>query len=631
MPGVPTPKDRFTALDILALVRELRSVVRARVDKVFDLPSGGWSVVLRVPREGRRELLLVPGRFSVLLATAVAHAEELSPFARELRRLLEGAVLSEVPNPGGERLLEVVFHRTGEPDPVLVALEMFGTGNLVVARAGRIALAAHSRRWAHRTIGVGEEYARPPSRTDPWTAGEAEVEAELVRSHTDLASTLAARLSLGGPIAEELIVRCGYDGSEPAAATAPKLARRLSSEMQRLVSEVGDRPVGYLYARGGVSVDATPYPSRRWADVADVAEGTRPTFSEAAFEYFAPLLTPSETPEVAEANRARRELERQVDRQRKAVEGLTEAVEALQSQATAIFEHFAEAEAAIARAASGDGGDVRVEADLGGVRVSLYRDRPVRESAQALYEEAKRTQSKLAGAKAALEEAAGRLARPVARRGVGPARPTAGRSKRHWFEQYRWFVSSEGAVVIAGRDATSNDQVVKRHLKEGDLYVHADLHGAASVVVKHPAPGSPPFTEATIREAGQWAVAFSKAWRAGLASASAFWVAHDQVSKSGGSGEFVARGAWVVHGTKHFLRDLPTELALGTIDYEGESRWTVAPPEAVRSRGQVRVLLTPGDDRLRGEREVELSRELGVPRPLLQSLLPAGGLTVRRP
>ena len=150
------------------------------------------------------------------------------------------------------------------------------------------------------------------------------------------------------------------------------------------------------------------------------------------------------------------------------------------------------------------------------------------------------------------------------------------------------------------------------------------------MIVKRPAPGSPEVTEVTLREAGQWAVAFSKAWRAGLASASAFWVTPDQVSKSAASGEFVPRGAWVVHGTKHFLKDLPLELALGTVRHESEERWTAAPESAVRARGTVRYLLNPGKDRERAPREVELAQELGVSRSLLQSLLPAGGITPRR-
>jgi len=631
MTGAPTPKDRFTSLDILAVARELRTAEHARVDKVFDLPTGGWALSLRIPREGRRELVLVPGRFAALLADPVTHAPELSPFARELRRLLEGGVLADVPNPGGERLLEVGFRRSGEPEPLLLALELFGTGNLIVAQGGTIAAAAHSRRWAHRTIGVGAEYARPPSRTDPWSAGEAELSAELARSHSDLASTLAARLSLGGPIAEELVARGGWDGAQPATAAAAQVAHLLHVELQQLLSEVGDRPVGRLYLRGGVTVDATPYASRRWTDVPEVVEAVRSTFSEAAYEFFASLVTPPETAEEASARESRQELERQAGRLRAAVEGLSDAVRTLQAQAGAIFEHFSDAEAAVARLASESGGDAKVEVALGDFLVPLYRDRPVRESAQALYEEAKRAQSKLAGAETALKETERRLVRPVVAR--PSARPVASsvRSKARWFEQYRWFISSEGAVVIAGRDAPSNDQVVKRHLKEGDLYVHADLHGAASVVVKRPAPGNPPLTEVTYREAGQWAVAFSKAWRAGLASASAFWVAHDQVSKAGTSGEFVARGAWVIHGTKNILRDLPTELAIGTLAVEGETRWTVAPPSAVAHRGQVRFLITPGDERRRADVEVELCRDLGIARPLLQSLLPAGGLAVRRP
>ena len=71
MPGTPTPKDRFTALDTLAVAREVRARGRARVDKAFDLPEGGWSVTLRVPGEGRLELLLVPGRYAALLPFGV--------------------------------------------------------------------------------------------------------------------------------------------------------------------------------------------------------------------------------------------------------------------------------------------------------------------------------------------------------------------------------------------------------------------------------------------------------------------------------------------------------------------------------------------------------------------------------
>jgi predicted ribosome quality control (RQC) complex YloA/Tae2 family protein len=636
MAGVPTPKDRFTSLDTLALVHELRAIPHARVDKAFDLPAGGWSLVLRVPREGRHELVLQPGRFAALLTETVPHAEVLSPFAKELRRLLEGAVVENVPDPRGERFLEVAFRRSDEPGPILLALEMFGAGNLVVARGGTIAAVHQVRRWAHRTVAVGSEYARPPARTDPWTVGVAEIEAELSRSRTDLASTLAARLALGGPLAEEVIARGGWDGSRPAAAEASRYGPELHRVLQTLLLEVGDRPAGFLYRREGVAVDATPYRSERWRDLPDVEEVVRPTFSIAAAEYFPTLIAAPLSEKERDRVRAWKDLEHQLERQRSAVAELEERAEQLKADATAVFDHYADAEQALEAAGQRGKSGPTLEVDLGGRTVSLLVGETPRAAAQRFFEEAKRMQAKLAGALAAIAEAEVRLetfrgAAPPPTETPVPAPATSRRRGIHWFERYRWFVSSEGAVVVGGRDASTNDQVVKRHLNEGDVYVHADLHGAASVIVKHPPPGSPPLSEATYREAGQWAVAFSKAWRAGLASASAFWVAHDQVSKAGASGEFVARGAWVIHGTKHLMRDLPTELALGVLDYEGDRLWTAAPPEALRARGTVRVLLTPGPERERSDREVELARELGISRTLLQSLLPAGGLAVRRP
>ena len=629
----PTPKDRFTSLDTLAVARELRALERVHVDKAFDVPGVGWSLALRAAGEGRRELILGPGRYAALLAPgAVGHGEELSALARELRRLLTGAVLRNADAPGGERYLELSFARGDDPEPTLVALEMFGAGNLIVARAGKIVAAAHSRRWAHRTVRVGVEYSRPPVRLDPWTSGRTILEAELARSRTDLASTLAARLSFGGPVAEELVVRAELDGSAPASTDAPRAAERLAGVTSELLREVGDRPQGFVYLRGSTVVDATPYRSRRWATDGEVREEVRATFSDAAQEYFRGLTPDTPSPELAEAERRRQGLSRLREQQAAAVAGLTESIRSERAGAEAIYSHYAEADSARRSAAAEHPGEATIRVALGDRDVSLRVDESPRETAQRIYEEVKRLQSKLAGATAALAETERRIAEPDAESPTAraPSRTTEpSRRKLHWFERFRWFVSSEGAIVLAGRDASSNDLLVRRNLKDGDVYLHAELQGAASVVVTHPPPGAPALGDPTLREAGQWAVVFSKAWRAGLASASAFWVTPDQVSKSAASGEFVARGAWAIHGTKHFLHDLPTEVALGTIDYEGESLWTCAPPSAVRARGTVRALLVPGPERDRDALEVELARELGLSRTRLQSLLPAGGVSRR--
>ena len=63
--------------------------------------------------------------------------------------------------------------------------------------------------------------------------------------------------------------------------------------------------------------------------------------------------------------------------------------------------------------------------------------------------------------------------------------------KVHWFEKFLWFISSENYLVLAGHDQQQNEVIVKRHLKSTDVYIHADLHGASSVVVKNLNPGEP--------------------------------------------------------------------------------------------------------------------------------------------
>ncbi len=631
MPGDPLPKDRFTSLDTLAVARELRALGPARVDKAFDLVAGGWSLTLRSVRSGKLELVLVPGRYAVLVEEGPRRAEELTPFAKDLRRLLSGAALRSVSEPQGERFLELGLARTDEPGEILVALEMFGSGNLTVARDGKILAVATARRWAHRVVRPGAPYSRPPQRADPWAATLATVEGELSRSRTDLASTVAARLAFGGPVAEELLARAGLAPDAPASPRPHDAAVRLMEAIGAILSEVGDRPAGHLYRRDGSLVDATPYRSRRWELLEGVEAERRPTFSESAFEYFRALQPelPSEEERAAEA--ARRELDRQIEQQEAAIVALGREIEERKADAQAIFDHYREAEEIVAKAGAAGRSAERVAAVLGERTVQLRADRTPRESAQEWFEEGKRLGAKLKGATAALADARARRERPSTQR---PARPRAAdggpAGKPFWFERYRWFLTSDRTIVIAGRDAASNDLIVRKNLKDGDRYLHADLRGASSVIVKRREDGGS-ISDAAIREAGQWAVAFSKAWRAGLASASAFWVTPDQVSKQAATGEFVPKGAWVIHGTKNVLKDLPLELAVGPVRHDGVERWTAAPPESVRALGDVRVLLTPGDDRERAAREVELSKELGLSRSFLQSVLPAGGLTIRRP
>ncbi|KAJ2859658.1 hypothetical protein GGH94_005981 [Coemansia aciculifera] len=134
--------------------------------------------------------------------------------------------------------------------------------------------------------------------------------------------------------------------------------------------------------------------------------------------------------------------------------------------------------------------------------------------------------------------------------------------KPFWFEKFSWFVSSDGYLVLAGRDMQQNELLVKRHLRAGDAYVHADIHGAASVIVKNkpatePAEVIPP---STLFQAGIMSVCQSRAWDAKIVT-SAWWVEASQVSKTAPTGEYLSTGSFMIRGKKHFLP--PTQLVYG--------------------------------------------------------------------
>ncbi|KJX94291.1 putative serologically defined colon cancer antigen 1 protein [Zymoseptoria brevis] len=133
--------------------------------------------------------------------------------------------------------------------------------------------------------------------------------------------------------------------------------------------------------------------------------------------------------------------------------------------------------------------------------------------------------------------------------------------KQFWFEKFIYFLSSDGYLVLAGKDAQQNEILYRRYLKKGDVYVNADLQGAASVIIKNnPATPEAPIPPSTLSQAGNLAVCTSSAWES-KAVMSAWWVNADQVSKTAPTGEYLTNGGFVIRGKKNHLP--PAQLLLG--------------------------------------------------------------------
>nr|CAD2206787.1 unnamed protein product [Meloidogyne enterolobii] len=137
--------------------------------------------------------------------------------------------------------------------------------------------------------------------------------------------------------------------------------------------------------------------------------------------------------------------------------------------------------------------------------------------------------------------------------------------KTYWFEKFLWFVSSDGFLILAGRDAQQNELLVKRYMRPGDIYVHAEIQGGSSVIIRNRENHSseewtPPHK--TLNEAGTFAVCFSSAWEANV-SVTAWWVRHDQVSRTAPAGEYLVAGSFMIRGKRNFLPSCPLQLGFG--------------------------------------------------------------------
>lgn len=150
------------------------------------------------------------------------------------------------------------------------------------------------------------------------------------------------------------------------------------------------------------------------------------------------------------------------------------------------------------------------------------------------------------------------------------------RRKVLWFEKFHWFLTSENYLVIAGKDAHQNELLVKRYLRKGDAYVHADLHGAATCIVRNRVSSSdkkaplPPIPVATLEQAGCMSVCRSNAWTSQVI-AGAYWVHADQVSKTAPSGEYLTTGSFMIRGKKNFIPPSRLEMGLAIIFRVDES------------------------------------------------------------
>ncbi len=252
------------------------------------------------------------------------------------------------------------------------------------------------------------------------------------------------------------------------------------------------------------------------------------------------------------------------------------------------------------------------------MEVELRTDLSAAKNAELLFERAKKLEEKARKARQALEEMKKKLEK--LKKSIPEIREEElikVKRAREWYEKFRWFFSSTGKLVIGGRDASTNELLIKKYVKPSSIVLHADIHGAPFFVI---------FGEAdkkSIEEAAVAAACFSKAWKLGLGAIDVYWVKGEQVSKKAPSGEYLAKGAFMIYGKKNYIGKVELKLAVGV---KGD-KVTAGPVNAIKTWAERFVLITPGS-LSQGRAAKEIAKLLNADVNEVQRALPAGGIEI---
>ncbi|MEM3736476.1 MAG: ribosome rescue protein RqcH [Candidatus Bathyarchaeia archaeon] len=635
-------KESLTAFDIVVLSRELDSELSGYyIDNIYQVNPSTLVLKLNKPGDTTKQLVLRSGRCAYTTKYELEKPKTPSVFCSALRKYLTNSKIQNIGQHDFERLIYITASKPNQTYRLIV--ELFSKGNIILLGSEDEILHALSyRKQKDRVILRRERFIYPnPSGLDPRSlqlkdlARIREIKGSVIRALTRL-------LAIGGLYAEEFVLSAGIDKNAECDRLTDAELNRLYEAISKTVEKLDHPEPCIVFNEAGETLDVTPFPLQFYSALS-VKRFT--SLNEALDEYFTRLAFEGEvrrrvsdyevkiaeqqrilmeqtsklTELKGEAEICRRigeyihsqsyELQNLIDwvnRQRQTGKSWSQIEEEAKKD-----EHISSALISIDQAKK----SLKVKSEAGDFHLEL--DKSIYENASAYYQRSKQLQEKIKSVEAAIGETKRRI--EGIRAEVPKELETLERPQqlpeKKWYEKYRFFTSSEGFLVVCGRDASSNEALIRRYVEEGDLVLHADLPGSPFAVIK---TGGRAPSEVTIAEAAQFTVSYSRAWREGLGSADAYWVKASQVSKKAPSGEYLSKGAFMIYGPRNYLHGLPLMLAIG-VKVDGKPEIVSGPLTAVRAITQSYIGIMPGDlsakelaSHIRAKLVSKLPRELGI-------------------
>lgn len=620
-------KRELNALDLMCILEELKTsfVGDLFFVNVYQISSNHFLFKLRVGGEGALNLIFEIGRRFHLTNLEYEKPSKITSFCRFIRKNFNRSRVVEFSQYDFDRVVELKVHSRSVGEASLI-IELVREGNLIVVDSSRRILSVFKPlKMKDRELLPNNFYVYPPLRgLNPLSCTPQRVREKFSNAKVSVVRALTRLMNLPGEIAEEICLRANVKESLKACRLDLSDIDEMLRVFNQMISEVKDLNLNpqIVYCKGKI-LSVTPFDFK-------IYDGFEKeyfeSFNEAVDIYFHKLLL---LEEEELKSRVRLEVESRfkavMDKQYKRLEELRIKSSKYRRWAETIMDNLNLVQDAIRHInelrrkgfswgeisrnlkelidakftglfESFDARDRILNVRLKGEVIPVKVDLSATANASQFFDKAKKFSRRAANALNAIEEMRLKIQREVEAslraRVVKPIRVIGVVRRRKWYENFRWFISSNGFLVVGGRDASQNESLVRRRLGENDIFVHAEIHGAPAVIIKS---GGRDVPSETLFEAAQFAVSYSRAWTAGFEVASAFWVYGNQVSKSPPSGEYLARGAFMVYGNRNYLKNIPLRICVGIEFLNGSLRLVVGPPSAIKRMTEYHVTLAPGD------------------------------------
>ncbi|MEM4555610.1 MAG: ribosome rescue protein RqcH [Acidilobaceae archaeon] len=562
------------------------------VDNVYGDPSLFY---LKLRCGGKlRVLVIEPSRR--IHFTSRPYSESLEGFVVMLRKLVRDKRIVGLHQLGFDRVVSLELN---DSHKLFVELLPRGVAALVDSSQTVKAL-SRSLKTKDRELSVGSEYRPPPLQQENPFSVDPEAIANIVKKGRDLVRGLVRGLGLPGEVAEEAVYRSELLKETSSRELNLNDFEKLSNALKEIYREALEGK-GYLFIEEE-RAEASPFrPLRFPQDKVKVFE----TLDEALDELFS-IRSAKVDKEVEEFVKEREKLsaslteaEALAKRYMEEASRLEKAVEKLATN-YALVESIVECVTSRWRSRTSEECSNVVEIDYRNGVYSFVIDETryearYGESPQSiivrLYKEAGEARARAEKASRARAEIESRLKELELKAKAKTIQLRARARSLLWFERFRWTITTNGFLVLAGRDAGQNEVLVRRYLEDRDIFMHADIHGAPAVVIK--AKGTE-VSEEDLEDAAVIAGCYSRAWKAGLSVVEVFWAFGNQVSKSAPPGEYVKTGAFMVYGKREYLK-VRLALAIGVaLSSEGVPLTLVGSERVVSRHSLAYLILVPG-------------------------------------